>query len=122
MGTQPFHVLDEMPGGVLSQVCMGCRASAATLIEQNDAILGGVVKSSQGRARSPTRPAVHCEDRNAARITDFLIIDFMKRRNAQPSLTIRRCRRIKADAFPCVCNGDIWVVGRLHNFGSYPLP
>jgi hypothetical protein len=42
MLTNGFDILNQVPSGVVFQVCVGGGLSRAALIEQNDAIDGGI--------------------------------------------------------------------------------
>ena len=57
--TQSLHVADQIGGGVGVQFPQWGRVAAATLIEQDDAIVFGVEKLPMDRRRARTRTAVN---------------------------------------------------------------
>src|SRR5207342_2168870 len=74
---QQFDVTDKVPGGVVDEVCVRRRTAAATLVEQDDPVLRGIVEPAHLRAAAGARAAMKQHHRLALRIAALLVIQRM---------------------------------------------
>jgi hypothetical protein len=97
VGPQPFHVGDQVPGGVVVE--RGVRGGSATtaLVEQDDAVAGGIMQAAHRRVGAAARPAVHQQRHFARRVAAFLPVDLVAAGHAQPTLRTGLDRRIKPE-------------------------
>ena len=63
---------------------MGCRASAAALVEQHDAVAFGIVIAAHGGVAAAARAAMHHDHRFSTRVAGLLEIDFVAVADAEP--------------------------------------
>ena len=98
MGAQRLHVGDEVPGGVVLQRGVRRRASAAALIEQNDAVARRIVKAAHGRVGAAARPAMHHHARAC-------LADCRIPRNRSGADRTRRACRCERGGFPEIAPG-----------------
>src|SRR5260221_12902989 len=71
---QPLDIADQMAGGVVDGLAQRQRAAGATLIEDDDAIMGRIEEASMGRPRPPARSTMKEDHRRALRIAALLPI------------------------------------------------
>src|SRR5690606_38291607 len=58
LAAQPFHVIDQMPGGIVFEAGVRRRSAAATLIEQQHLVAGRVEQPTVRGRTTPARPAM----------------------------------------------------------------
>ena len=98
LAAQLLHVVDEMPGRILVQAGVRRRASAAALVEQDDAVARRVVIAAHGRIAATAGSAMHDEHGFAVALAALLVIEIMAARNSQPAVAVGLDRGIKAEA------------------------
>src|SRR5690606_16930585 len=86
---EALHVGDQIPGRIVLERRMRDRAPAAALIEQNDAIAGGIVIAPHRGVAAATRSAMHEKCRLAMRVSALLEVDLVASRYRQATLGIR---------------------------------
>src|ERR1700694_2984915 len=83
MGPKFLRVLHEIPSRVLAKLRMGRALPAAPLVEQDDAPLLRVEKSSLVRGDPSAGASVEDDDRPSLRIAALLEVDRMKGRDTK---------------------------------------
>jgi len=73
-----LHVGDEIPGGVLAQLGVGPALAAAALIEEHDAVCGGIEEAALLRLGAAARAAVHEDHGLAVRVARLLEVDLVQ--------------------------------------------
>ena len=95
---QCLHVLDEVPGGVVDQACMGAALAAAALVEQHDAVACRVEEPSLARIGAAARATVQEHHRLAGRVAALFPIDLVQIGDAQPAAAVGFDRWIQVAA------------------------
>jgi hypothetical protein len=93
---QLLKVVDEVPRRVVDEARMRRALAAAALVEQHDAVRGGVEEAPHPRIRAATGPAVQEHDRLAARVAALFVVQLVHFRDAEPAGVVRADRWIQA--------------------------
>src|SRR5262245_24142534 len=86
---QCFHVSDEMPRRVVDEAGMRAAATAAALVEQDDAIRIRIEETARAIVTARARAAVHEQGWLARGIATLLVIDLMLGRDPQVTRIVR---------------------------------
>ncbi len=93
--TKLFDVVDEMPGGVIHEVGVRRRLARSTLIERENAIVGGVKPASFLRPDSTARSTVQADNRLAVGFATPLVVDRVPIVHSQSSGVVRLDGRVR---------------------------
>ncbi len=81
--TQSLDVLDQVPGGVVFQAGIGRGATAAALVEGDDAIEVGIEEAPTQAIAAGTRPAMEEQHRQAVGRAALIGVEYMGRFDGQ---------------------------------------
>jgi hypothetical protein len=85
MGTQSFHVGNQVPGGVVLETGRRPAPAASPLVKQDDSIPGGVKDPTLARAASGPGAAMQVYRRFTTRVTALFIVNAVTVRHLKHS-------------------------------------